>query len=106
MFFSCSPHVDELGGNRAAHVTPGIGGDADAAGRGEAFETRGEVDPMAVDVVRCNDHVTEIDPMRNSMRWFCGSTALRASINRCTSSAHRPASTTLPNSTRAPSPVC
>src|SRR6266550_4270909 len=54
-------HIDELGGDRSSRMTPGIGGDADAAGRGEAFETRGEVDAVAIDVVRRNDNVTEID---------------------------------------------
>src|SRR6266704_5562050 len=53
--------IGELGGDRSPHMAPGIGGDADAAGRGEALETRREVDAVAVDVVRRHDHVAEVD---------------------------------------------
>ena len=44
-------------------------------------------------------------PMRNSMRLSGGTPALRPVIARCTSTAQRNASTTLPNSTSNPSPV-
>ena len=54
--------VDELGGNHPPNMAPGIGRDADPAGRGEALETRGQIDMMAVDVVRRDDHIAEIDP--------------------------------------------
>jgi hypothetical protein len=40
--------IDEFGGNRSPKMPPGIGGDADAA--------------VAVDVVRRDDDVPEIDP--------------------------------------------
>src|SRR5258708_25592299 len=53
--------IDEIGGNRSPHMTPGIGGDADAAGRGEALEARRDVDAVAVDIVWRHDHVAEID---------------------------------------------
>ncbi len=36
--------------------------DADAAGLGHGFEPRGDVDPVAKDVVAVDDHVAEIDP--------------------------------------------
>src|SRR5271165_4632018 len=54
--------IDKLGGDRAAHLPPRIGGDADAAGRGETLEARREIDAVAVNVVRRHDHVAEIDP--------------------------------------------
>src|SRR5262249_15913951 len=53
--------VDELGGNRSPHMPPGIGGDTDSARRGEALPTRWDGDAGAVDVVRCDDHVTKVD---------------------------------------------
>src|SRR6516162_7182908 len=53
--------VDELGGNRSPHMPPGIGGDADAAGRCETLEARCDIDPVAIDVVRRHDDVAEID---------------------------------------------
>jgi hypothetical protein len=36
-------------------------GDADPAGLGEGFQSRGDVDTIAVDVVVFNDDITEID---------------------------------------------
>src|SRR6516165_3989461 len=53
--------IDEFGRNRAAHMAPGIGGDANAAGRGEALEARGDIDAVAVNVVRRDDDIAEID---------------------------------------------
>src|SRR5690242_9830403 len=53
--------IDEFGRNRAAHMAPRIGGDANPAGRGEAFEARGDIDTVAVDVVRRYDDISEID---------------------------------------------
>src|SRR6516225_6081014 len=53
--------IDELGSDHSANMAPGVGGDADAAGCGEALETRGEVDVMPVDIVRRDDHIAEID---------------------------------------------
>src|SRR3974377_1511778 len=55
------PEIGELGGNRSTHMTPSVRGDADAAGRGEALETRCKVNAVAVDVVRCDDAVAEVD---------------------------------------------
>jgi hypothetical protein len=43
--------------------------------------------------------------MRNSIRLSCGTSVFCSATPRWTSSAHRTASTTLANSTRAPSPV-
>jgi hypothetical protein len=53
--------IDEIGGYRSPHMTPGIGGDADAARRGEALEARRDIDAVAVNVVRRHDDVAEID---------------------------------------------
>src|ERR1700719_783939 len=53
--------IDELGGDRAPHMAPGVSRDADAAGRREPFEARGDIDAVAVDVVRRDDDVAEID---------------------------------------------
>jgi hypothetical protein len=36
--------------------------DADAAGFGQRLKSRGDVDPVTVDVVAIDDHVAEIDP--------------------------------------------
>jgi hypothetical protein len=44
-------------------------------------------------------------PTRNSIRFSGGMPALRSAIPRCTSTAHRTASTTLGNLTKKPSPV-
>ena len=53
--------IDEIGGYRSPHMTPDIGGDADAARRGEALEARRDIDAVAVNVVRRHDDVAEID---------------------------------------------
>jgi hypothetical protein len=53
--------IDELGGDRAPHMAPGVGRDADAARRREPFEARGDIDAVAIDVVRRHDDVAEID---------------------------------------------
>src|SRR3984893_7222795 len=55
------PQIDELGGNRSSDVTPGVSRDADPAWCGETFEPCRKVDPMAVDVIRRDDDVTEVD---------------------------------------------
>ena len=53
--------IDELGGDRAPHMAPGVSRDADAAGRREPFEARDDIDAVAVDVVRRDNDVAEID---------------------------------------------
>src|SRR5437763_4316022 len=53
--------IDELGGDPSPHLAPGIGGDADAAGRCEALEPRRDIDAVTIDVVRRHDDVAEID---------------------------------------------
>ena len=45
----------------ALHLVVGSARQADAAGRGNAFEARGDVDAVAMDVVAVNDHVAQID---------------------------------------------
>src|SRR5438105_4092037 len=53
--------IYELGRDRSPHMTPGVGRDADAAGRGETFEACRDIDAVAIDVVRRHDDVAEID---------------------------------------------
>jgi hypothetical protein len=55
------PKVDNLGGDRSACMAPRLCGDADAARWGKTFETHREVDAVAINVVRRDDNVTEID---------------------------------------------
>src|SRR5262249_50317898 len=53
--------IDKLGGDCAACVTPGFGGNADSAWRRKSFEPRCEIDAVPVDVVGRDDHVAEVD---------------------------------------------
>src|SRR5262249_37776117 len=45
----------------AARLAHDVAGDADATGGGEAFQARGDVDVVAVDVVRLDDDVAHVD---------------------------------------------
>ena len=53
--------IDKLGDDHSSNISPGICGDANAARRGEALETRREIDTVAIDVVGRDDHITETD---------------------------------------------
>ena len=70
--------IDELGGDRAQHMAPGVSRDADAARRREPFEARGDIDAVAVDVRRYRNalaeferdhlrHITELGDILSSM---------------------------------------
>ncbi len=52
--------IDELGGDRAQHMAPGVSRDADAASRREPFEAGGDIDAVAVDVRRYRNALAEI----------------------------------------------
>ena len=67
--------------------------------------SRAAVDAVAVDVVAICYDVVEIKPDAEPNALFLGLAAFRSTIARCTSTAQRTASTTLPNSTSMPSPV-
>ena len=98
--------INEIGGYRSPHMTPGIGGDADTARRGEALEARRDIDAVAVNVVWRHDDVAEIDADAQIDAAVLRQPGVPREVSRCTSKAQRTASTTLPKSTRAPSPVC
>jgi hypothetical protein len=53
--------IDEFNIDFAPHLTYGVLRDANAAGLGDAFEPRSDVDAVAVDVLRFDDHVTDVD---------------------------------------------
>ena len=53
--------IGELSRDLAAHLAKGVFGDADAARFSQAFEARGDVDTVAIDVVGLDDHVAEVD---------------------------------------------
>ena len=53
--------IDEFGSDRSAHIPQGIVGDANAARRGEALETRREIDTVTIDVIRRDNHIAETD---------------------------------------------
>src|SRR5438132_4489640 len=62
MFFEALlANVGELGLDFAAHLTKSVFGDADAAGFGDAFEPRRDVDAVAEDVVSLDQYVAEMD---------------------------------------------
>ena len=85
-----------------------IGGtrDDDAVRFAEALQPGGDIDAIAVDVVAIDDDVAEIDadPERDPRVLGEGLT-LASAIARWISTAHATASTTLANSTSAPSPM-
>ena len=76
--------VDVLDGDLAAILEGSIDavadalvddrGDADPAGLCQRFQTRRDVDPIAIDVFAVDDHVTEVDanPEHDTDRWRLG----------------------------------
>ena len=54
-------HVLERRVELAAHLPVGVVGDADAAGLGDAFEARGDVDAVAENVAVLDDDVADVD---------------------------------------------
>src|SRR6266478_3319530 len=61
VFEALLANVGELGLDFAAHLTKSVFGDADAAGFGDAFEPRRDVDAVAEDVVSLDQYVAEMD---------------------------------------------
>ena len=68
-------------------------------GSAKRFEPRGDIDAVAVDVVLVDEDVAEIDADAKLDRRSWAMPSLRIAISRCSSIAHRTASTTLANST-------
>ena len=79
--------------------------DGDAAGPGDAFEPRGDVDAVAEDVVVLDDDVAEIDADAEFDAPVLGDVVVAVGMPRWISTAHSTALTTLANSTSMPSPV-
>ena len=76
-----------------------------AAWLSHAFQARGNIDAITVNVAPFDDDVPEIDAgPKFKSPLFCTST-LCSAVACCTSTAHYTASTTLGNSTKIPSPV-
>ena len=83
-----------------------LGGDADASRLGDLLQTYGHVHAIAVEVaVRAADDVTQIDADPEGDLPFAELRDGPLASRRCTSNAQITASTGLPNSTIAPSPV-
>ncbi len=79
--------------------------DPDPAGFGERFQARGDVDPVAEDVVVLSDDVTEVNANAELDPQSRCNARVPLSHPRCISTAQRTASTTLANSAKKPSPV-
>ena len=94
------PHVKLVPG-----VVVGGSGDDDPVRLTDPLQPGGDIDAIAVDVVAIDDDVAEIDadPERDPRVLGKGSRWL--AIERWISTAHATASTTLANSTSAPSPM-
>jgi hypothetical protein len=69
------------------------------------LEPRGDVDAIAVDVVILVMMSPRLIPIRNRICRSGGMSRARSAMPACSSTAQRTASTTLANSTRAPSPM-
>jgi hypothetical protein len=80
-------------------------GDADSAGLGEGFQSRGDVDTITVDVVVSKMTSPRLMPIRSTMVGWRAVGSGNEAPERCTESAQFTASTTLPNSTMVPSPI-
>ena len=86
-------------------VVEGRAGDTDPAGLGNGLQPRGDVDAVAVKVVALDDDVAEIDADAELDALGWRKSLLRSAMPRWTVAAQRRASTTLANSTSAPSPI-
>ena len=64
----------------AAHLPVGVVGDADAAGLGDAFEPRGNIDAVAEDVAVLDDDVADMDADAEFDAPSCGTAALRSTM--------------------------
>ena len=74
-------HVLEEKIELVAHLVAYDPIDADPARLGQCFESRRDVNTIAVDVAAVLDDVAEIDPVRNWMRRSSGTPALRSAIS-------------------------
>src|SRR5258708_29443179 len=88
-----------------AHLVADDAADANTAGVGQTLQSGGEIDSVAENVALVDDDVALMDAEAELDPLVRGTSALRAAISRCTSTAQRTASTTLANSTSKPSPV-
>ena len=72
-------HVLERAVELSAHLVVDLGGYADAAGLGERFQSGGDVDTLAVNILALDDDVTEIDANAqvNALVGRCAVIALR-----------------------------
>jgi hypothetical protein len=61
MFFALLAHVVERVGQLVADLIAHRARDADAAGLGQRFQPRGDIDAVAEDVAAFGDDVAEID---------------------------------------------
>jgi hypothetical protein len=98
----CSPLVLERVREFVPDLVSHHSRDADPTGFCQCLQPRGYVDAIAIIVIRLGDHVAKVDPHRKVMRLSSGVSALGSAIARCTSAAHRTASTTLENSASIP----
>jgi hypothetical protein len=87
------------------HLVVDVASDADAARLGQTFQARRDIDAIAEDVAVFQDDVADVDADGYRMRRSSGSAASRSAMPAWIATAHSTASTALPNSTRAPSPV-
>src|SRR5215472_5597309 len=106
MFLTCcSPRSSKTKGQPIAHVVVDGIGDEHAAGVGQSFDARGDVDAVAIEIVALYNHVAEIDA--DAQFDAAARPDIRVPLGHrlCTATAQRSASTTLANSTSRPSPV-
>src|SRR5262249_34404618 len=72
----------------------------DRAWLGHCFEASGDVDPIAKQIDTLDNDITQLMPMRSTMRRSSGKSTFSAPMPRCRLMAHCTAWTALPNSTR------
>ena len=72
--------VDEFGLDPPARLPIGVLGKADRARIANPFEARGDVDPVAQDVLAVDENVAEIDPDAIENEFALGTASLRSAI--------------------------
>ena len=97
--------VDEVGCDLALHLSPGVLGNRDTAGLGDAFDPRGDIDAVAEDIVAFDNDVADIDPDPKPDRIGPAPLGSRSRTRLWISIAQITASTALANSTSTPSPI-
>ena len=68
--------VDEVGRHLALHLPPCVLGDRNAAGFGDAFDPRRDVDAVAKDVLALDDDIADVDPDPDPDRIDFGATGI------------------------------